>query len=355
MILPSYSIGSDVYSKIKDFCLPFGEKIIVIGGHKAINSAKEKLLKAVSDSGMRILDFIWFGHDCTYSTVENLSKNPEVQNADMIFALGGGKSLDTCKCLAEKINKPIFTFPTIASNCACCTSVSIMYNDDGTFKEPFFFLQPPHHAFIDTEIISQSPMKYMWAGIGDTYAKYYESTISGRNEILEHFNAFGIQMSKMCVDPILMYGEKALKDNENKICSYELEQVVLAIAITTGMVSIFITREHTPDYNSGLAHAIFYALTSFPHIEKDHLHGEVVSLGVLAMLLVDNQKDEFAKIYDFNKATGLPTKMADLEISKEQLSQIIKDIPSRSDVKHWPYPVTEGMLQSAFDTLDGLN
>ena len=45
----------------------------------------------------------------------------------------GGKALDTVKCLCITDDKPVFTFPTIASNCAACTSVSIMYNEDGTF------------------------------------------------------------------------------------------------------------------------------------------------------------------------------------------------------------------------------
>lgn len=40
------------------------------------------------------------------------------------------------------------------------------------------------HAFIDTELISKAPAQYMWAGIGDTYAKYYEATISSRGEQL---------------------------------------------------------------------------------------------------------------------------------------------------------------------------
>ena len=60
-----------------------------------------------------------------------------------------------------------------------------------------------------------------------------------------------------------------------------MEQVVLAIVVTTGIASIFLTKDFTPDYNSGLAHAIFYALTSYPVIEEKHLHGEVVGFGVL--------------------------------------------------------------------------
>jgi len=51
----------------------------------------------------------------------------------MVFGVGGGKALDTVKCLCITDDKPVFTFPTIASNCAASTSVSIMYNSDGTF------------------------------------------------------------------------------------------------------------------------------------------------------------------------------------------------------------------------------
>ena len=72
----------------------------------------------------------------------------------MVFGVGGGKALDTVKCLCITDDKPVFTFPTIASNCAACTSVSIMYNSDGTFLKPNFFIRPAMHAFIDTEIIA---------------------------------------------------------------------------------------------------------------------------------------------------------------------------------------------------------
>ena len=64
---------------------------------------------------------------------------PAFKEADMVFAVGGGKAIDTCKCLCIEREKPVFTFPTIASNCAACTSVSIMYHEDGTFFKPHFF------------------------------------------------------------------------------------------------------------------------------------------------------------------------------------------------------------------------
>ena len=46
MHLPSYSIGSKVYDKIPEICEPYGTKVIAIGGHKAINAAKDKIIKA---------------------------------------------------------------------------------------------------------------------------------------------------------------------------------------------------------------------------------------------------------------------------------------------------------------------
>ena len=125
--LPSYSIGDKVYDKIPEICEPYGTKVIAIGGKKAMAAAKEKLEKAIKDSKLEILDFIWYGGEASYENVEKLMDNPLVKEADMIFAIGGGKATDTGKCLGVKINKPVFSFPTIASNCSACTSVSIMY------------------------------------------------------------------------------------------------------------------------------------------------------------------------------------------------------------------------------------
>ena len=115
---------------------------------------------------------------------------------------------------------------------------------------------------------------------------------------------------------------------------------------------IFLTKDFTPDYNSGLAHAIFYALTSYPVIEEKHLHGEVVGFGVLFALLVDGQYDEFEKIYTLNKQLGLPTSLAQIEITEEQWAESINRIPEMSDVKHYPYKVTKEMLLTAMQQLN---
>ena len=130
-----------------------------------------------------------------------------------------------------------------------------------------------------------------------------------------------------------------------------MEQVILAIVVTTGIASIFLTKDFTPDYNSGLAHAIFYALTSYPVIEERHLHGEVVGFGVLLALLVDGQEEEFEKVYELNRSINLPVSLEQIEISEEQWKESMTRIPEMSDVKHYPYRATPEMLDAAMTKL----
>ena len=353
--LPSYTIGEDVYENIGPICAAYGTTAVVIGGHRAIEAAKKAICEGAESGKIRILDFVWYGGECSYENLEMLKANETVQRVDMIFAVGGGKATDTAKALAEQMEKPVFTFPTIASNCSACTSVSIMYHPDGTFLKPYFLRKPPVHAFIDLGIIAKSPERYMWAGMGDTYAKYFESTVSSRGEHLKHYVGLGVTISQMCLNPILEYGEKAMEDNRAGRVSEELAQTVLAIVVSTALTSILVTQDRIIDYNTGLAHAIFYALTSFPQIEEGHLHGEVVGFGVLILLLVDGQKEMFEKMYAFNKSVGLPTSLADVEITDEALPQVIEKTIQMKDIDHNPYPVTAELLEKAFAQLEEKN
>ena len=142
--LPSYSIGDHIYDKIGPVCESYGKTVLLIGGRRALKAAEEKIRTYVAKTNLEIIGVELYGSDCTYETVEKLRQLPVYHKADMVFGVGGGKALDTVKCLCITDDKPVFTFPTIASNCAACTSVSIMYNEDGTFLKPNFFCTACH-------------------------------------------------------------------------------------------------------------------------------------------------------------------------------------------------------------------
>lgn len=353
--LPSYSIGDRVYDKIGEICSPFGKKVVCIGGKTAMSKVKELIAESVAATELEILDFVWYGGESSYENVEKLKNNEAVKEADMIFAIGGGKALDTAKALAYVTGLTVFTFPTIASNCAGTTAVSIMYNSDGSFKEPFFFTAPAKHCFIYTPVIAQSPSKYIWAGMGDTYAKYFEAEMSSRGEDLVHYHALGVTTSRLCLYPLLKYGKKALDDFKQGKATFEVEQAILSVVVTTGIASILLTAEHIIDYNTGLAHAVFYSLTSYPHIEERHLHGEVVAFGVLILLLVDGNEEMFKTIFDFNKSIGLPTCLKDIEMNTADLERLVPLVCAMKDIEHNPYEITQDMVKKAFYELEKYN
>ena len=135
ILIPSYTVGPKAYEKIYDYCHVYGKKAIVIGGARAMAAAKAKLVQALEGTGMTITGFLCFGKECTHEAARRLAEKPQVQEADILFAVGGGKAVDTVKLISLVLEKPYAAFPTIASNCAACSSVSIVEHEDGSFCE----------------------------------------------------------------------------------------------------------------------------------------------------------------------------------------------------------------------------
>lgn len=349
---PGYTIGPDSYKEIERICKPYGTKAAVIGGERAIKAAENKIKEATEGSAIRITGFFPYGGEATVENIERLKSISEIQEADIIFAVGGGKAVDTAKVVAQTTERPFFTFPTIASTCAACTSLGILYHPDGSLREYSFSDIPPVHIFIDSEIIANAPSKYLWAGIGDSMAKYFETSVSSRGDELSHSQAMGVYIGNMCSGPFVKYGEKALMDCENNIVSDELEEIILGIIVSTGMVSNLVSI----DITSGLAHAVYNGFTVIHQIEEHgHLHGEIVSYGILVLLIVDKQKEEFKRIYEFNKKLGLPTRLSDLHCTESHVDRIVEKALSGIDVRHYPYVITPDMVKDAIAFLESRN
>lgn len=338
-IFPGYTVGPDAYEDIGTVCPAYGKKVAVIGGKRALAAAGDAIVASARQAGMEVTGVFWYGGEASRENMEML--RPQVADADMIFAVGGGKAIDTCKVLAHETNRPFFTFPTIASTCASCTSLGIVYHPDGSLREYSFSKIPPNHIFINTEVIANAPDIYLWAGMGDTMAKHYECTISSRNDTPAHSDAMGIALSSMCAEPIIRWGEQAMADCKAHRVTHELTEVILGIIISTGFVSNFVQV----DYTTGLAHAIYNGFTVLPSTEANHhLHGEVVSYGILVMLTIDKQYEERDKLYRFSRSIGLPTCLADIHARPEDLAAVTAKALAGIDVRVYPYPVTEQMI-----------
>ena len=90
VLVPPYTVGPEAYRSIPEYCRVYGTTAVVIGGKKAMAAAHDKLLAAVDGSEIAISGFFHFGTECTFSAAHALEAEPAIQNADMIFAVGGG-------------------------------------------------------------------------------------------------------------------------------------------------------------------------------------------------------------------------------------------------------------------------
>lgn len=347
VFLPSYSIGgSDVYKKVPDICRPYGTKAIVIGGEKAMAAAKEDLLAGVAGSDIEITGFLKYGDDVTYEAADALCANPDVQAADMIFAVGGGRATDTCKTAADKLDKPIFTFPTIASNCAAVTLVCVMHKPDRSLAGFHYRKEPAKHAFINLDIISKAPLEYIWAGIGDAFSKAYEPPFSAMNDELDHSNMIGVDLAKHCGEPLLKYAVQAYEDCKNQRISEALKQIVLNIIITGGIISTLIETEK---YNGAIPHSIFYGSTPIPACEQNHLHGEIVAYACLPQLMHEQRMEDFERQFKINRALELPTSLAeiDIQIGSADYEKLLDGTMADRCMQYLPYPISRADVDDA--------
>lgn len=345
--LPNYSIANDAYHNINEIITPYGKTITCIGGHTALEKALPSIKEALHDR-FTILETLWYLGESSYENVNILLTKKSVQDCDMLFAIGGGKACDTVKILGDKLQKPIFTFPTIAATCASITSLCAVYKNDGTFVGPYERKKPADHTFINTQIISQAPSLYLWAGIGDTLAKGFEPEISCRGQQLDNTTLSGITLSSLCYEPILEHAAQALKDCKKARFSYALEQIVSTIIVNTGIVSNYLPFA----YNTALAHAICYGCTTIKEVEEKHLHGELVSYGLLVQLAIDQKQDILENLIPLYTSISLPTKLKDIDLCLDTIDGVIDFALQTSDVKQFSIPLSKQIVVEAIQSLE---
>lgn len=90
---------------------------------------------------------------------------------DVIIGLGGGKTIDSAKAIADLLAVPVIIAPTIASTDAPTSALSVIYTDEGAFEKYIFYSKNPDLVLVDTQVICQAPKRLLASGIADGLAK----------------------------------------------------------------------------------------------------------------------------------------------------------------------------------------
>ena len=149
--------------------------------------------------------------------------------------------------------------------------------------------------------------------------------------------------------PILRWGKQAMADCEAHKVTPELTEIIEAIIISTGYVSNFVQV----DYTTGMAHAMYNGFTILPTTEEyHHLHGEVVSYGILVMLTADKQYAGGTGCWPSTAPSACPPIWRTSTPGRRTCPPLREKALAGIDVQVWPYPVAQQMLIDAVMELE---
>ncbi|XTZ38664.1 iron-containing alcohol dehydrogenase family protein [Salmonella enterica] len=265
------------------YIAPLTQHILIITSAQAWARVNPVLENSLRTSAIKWQTEIMTGY-CTDERVARYAQRARKLGATFIVGVGGGRVLDTAKAVADAIEGgESVTIPTVASTCAAWSPLSVFYTEEGgqLRSQPLNTL--PKLVLVDSEIIAQSDVRYLKAGIVDALAKWYEF-----RPYLQHAPdnlalQLKVQNARLALDIYVKYGAQAVSDNKAQIISDALVNVIDANIAIAGMANSIRGEIPTP----GVAHAIHNRLTYEPAL-REWLHGERVGFSLLVQSLLES-------------------------------------------------------------------
>jgi len=275
--------------------------------------------------------------------VETLSK----ERIDCVIAAGGGKCIDAGKGVAFRLGTPVVVVPTLASNDAPCSALSVLYSPEGISTGAEFYPNSPAFVVVDTDIIAAAPERYLVAGMGDAMATWYEARVCLLNRaavttVGARPTLASCAIGEVCAQTLFKEGCAAAAAVAANTVNDSLETVVEANTLLSGL-----------GFESGglaVAHGVAQSYTAIPKVHANYLHGEMVAMGTLAQLMMESRPDEAARVAEFFAAVGLPIHLGQLSLDASDKSAL--EVVSESTLAfpftgNMPMPVTAELVRSA--------
>jgi glycerol dehydrogenase len=252
-----------------------------------------------------------FGGECSLEEITAHVAALERERIDCVIAAGGGKCIDAGKGVAFRLGTPVVIVPTLASNDAPCSAVSVLYSPEGVSTGAEFYPQSPALVVVDTAVIAAAPERYLVSGMGDAMATWYEARVCLLNE--KAVTAVGARptlascaIGETCAQNLFKEGVAAAAAVAAKTVNESLETVVEANTLLSGL-----------GFESGglaAAHGVAQSYTAIPRVNADYLHGEMVAMGTLAQLMLESRPEEAVRVAEFFAAVGLPIHLSQLSL-----------------------------------------
>jgi glycerol dehydrogenase len=362
LICPTkYVQGEDELLNLGYFIQTFGTSALLIAHADDVARVKPQLDATAEKYGVKFVESA-FGGECSRQEVSRLQSLAKENKCDCTIGLGGGKAIDTAKCVAE--GEALIIVPTIAATDAPTSHSAVLYTPEGAFDDYAYFKQSPSVVLIDTQVIANAPTRFLVSGMGDALSTYFEARATAK--AFANVNAglpagfregftepakstlAALALATLCYETLLADGYKAKLASDSNVVTQALENIVEANILLSGL-----------GFESGglaAAHAIHDGLTILEGTHK-YFHGEKVAFGTVAQLVLENApKEELKTVLAFCLSVGLPVCLADIgvdQISAEEVRAVAEKacIPEES-VHSMPFDVTVDAVIAAILTAD---
>ena len=348
-----YIQGRYEIDRLKDYTDAYGGKVFILVDTFFFNDYRVKFTEmyAQGDSKVMILEF---KGEITAERINEIAEQAKDFAPDVVAGMGGGKTMDTAKAVADIFKAAAVIIPTTASTDAPTIGLSMLYNDAGEHIGARHYAKNPDLVLLDTDIISKAPIRFLVAGMGDALATFVETRAnlesSSPNLIGKGFCATvaAKAIAEACHKTILAKGVSAKLAAEKGLCTIDVEDVIEANTLLSGL--------GVQNTSAAGAHSVAEGITFIPACAKLP-HGEVVGFGILVQLIIEGRsKEEIKEMYDFFQAVGLPTTFDSLGIRGVSADDIMR-VAEESFKSYWdvePFPVTAQMIYDAIIMADTL-
>lgn len=358
-----YVQGEDEILNLGYFVKTFGDSALLIAHPDDVKRVQEKLKSTAETFNIRFVESEFCG-ECSRREVSRLQELAKESNCTCTIGLGGGKAIDTAKCVAEGEN--LIIVPTIAATDAPTSHSAVLYTSEGAFDDYAYFKQSPSVILIDTTVIANAPVRFLVSGMGDALSTFFEAranvqSYSKVNAGLPCGFREGVcgeargtkaafALASLCYESLLEDGWKAKIACENHVVTESLEKIIETNILLSGL-----------GFESGglaAAHAIHDGLTILEGTHK-YFHGEKVAFGTIAQLALENAPmEEIEEVLDFCLSIGLPVCLEDIgvdHITEEELYQVAEKacIPEES-IYAMPFPITVEKVAAAITLADSI-
>jgi glycerol dehydrogenase len=293
--------------------------------------------------------FVTFGGECSISEIERATAAVHASGVavDSLTAISGGKCIDAGKSVAYRLNVPMISCPSLASNDAPCSAISVIYTPDGVTEGVEFFPRNPELVIVDTRIVAEAPVRYLVSGMGDAMATWYEARTcienpAARNVLLARPTLAAAALGELCAKTLYANGVAAVEAVRRREVTDALNYVVEANTLLSGI--------GFESAGVAAAHAVAQGLTVLQRLHANYLHGEMVAAGLMTHLVLEKCHEEAARLAEFCCAVGLPAHLGHVSLDasqKDDLTAVMAGAAQMWFLAYEPFPVTSEIMIAA--------